>query len=208
MCRQMYIQKSDNIKTKMVLSIVALIVMITVVATLYITFQAVRNSSKKKHRTSLANFQLEVFDGVVAFGSVLPKNIEDRMRESLPQLEALVRSAPSSDDGLTGRVLDSWRTQLSLGDSSLSKPSDAWGRLFLAQRFVALGDADNATAAIVTLRKSANPSEAWATTFWSTLIDIDQLQGDRNKAWKDLAEYKLRFKQKASPELEHIIASI
>jgi hypothetical protein len=205
---QKLIQKQDYLGTKVVSTIVVLIGIIAFVATLYVVFQSVQNSSKKKHRIALANFELEVFDGINLSSSTWPKEIEDRMIERLPQLEALASSAPRSDGGMTDRVLASWRIQLDRPDSSLPQPSDAWSRLFLGQRFIALGDAKSAQDVVAPLRKSANPNKAWATVFWSNLIGIDQLQGDRNQGWKDLAEYKAKFKQQANPALEHMIAGI
>lgn len=202
------VQNLDYFRAKTVSPLVAIVVIIGVIATLYVAFQAVQNHSKKKHRIALANFQFEVFNGVVVSDSVPSKTIEDRMRACLPQLEALAHAAPSSDAGMTNRVLASWRTQLSLGDGPLPKSSDAWSRLFLAQRFIALGDATNAAAEIATLRKAANPSETWATFFWYTLMNINQLRGDRSQGWKDLVEYRVRFEQQANQELEGMMASI
>ena len=203
------VQPLSVFRIRMVSPILAFIGAVILVVTLYATFQIARSSYKRKHRIALANFQLEVFNGVSGSGFVLPEGeLEKRMRACLPRLEALARSAPRSDDGVTGMNLASWRTQLSMGNDMLPKPFNAWSQLLLAQRLVALGDAKDAAGLLAPLRKSAGPSEAWATVFWPTLVNIDQLQGNRIQGWKDLAEYKIRFKEQASPALEQMMAGV
>jgi len=59
------------------------------------------------------------------------------------------------------------------------------------------------------MRKKAEPNEAWASLYWSTLLELRRLQGDREAAWKDLAEYKARFRDEASTtSMERLISGI
>jgi len=71
-----------------------------------------------------------------------------------------------------------------------------------------MGQAQDAAATLASLRPSAGPDQAWSAVFWSTLLDADRLQGNREQAWKDLADYKARFKQQADPGLERVLAGV
>jgi hypothetical protein len=193
-------------KAKMTMLVLFLIGAMALVTVAYFAFQVLHESYRKKHRTALANLQLEVFDGVLQ--SVSSEGLENRMRAHLPQLEALAHLAPRNDNGVTDRILASWRVQLCLEDSLVPKPSNAWDRLFLAKRMISLGNGRGAAEMLSPLRKSADPSQVWSATFWSTLLMIDQLNGDRNQGWKDLEDYKIKFKQDAKPELEQMMAGI
>jgi len=166
-----------------------------------------RSNAVEKHESALAAMLLEVQgDGQTP---VTPADTEKRMRERLPRLEALAAKAPSSCKHTTQGVLNAWRLELDGKASGVTTGSDPWSKLRLAQRQIVLGKGQEALAILTPLRSSAVPSEAWAGLYWSTLLDARRLQGDRDSAWKDLAEYKSRFRDEAdTTSMERLIAGI
>jgi hypothetical protein len=171
-------------------------------------FRAARAASLEKHLTALADLQMEVIGDSSATQPVTPQDLEQRMRERLPRLEALARSAPRDDRAVSEGLLATWRLQLGDKAAAPSAATDAWGKLRLAQKQVALGQGQEAAATLASLRHGAGPDQAWAPIFWSTLLDADRLQSNREQAWKDLADYKSRFKQLADPALERVLAGV
>jgi hypothetical protein len=171
-------------------------------------FRAVRAASLEKHLTALADLQMEVIGDSTTTEPVSPKDLEQRMRERLPRLEALARSAPHDDRAVSEGLLATWRLQLGEKAGAPVAPTDAWGKLRLAQKQVALGQGQEAGATLAGMRGAAGPDQAWAPIFWSTLLDADRLQGSRDQGWKDLADYKSRFKQLADPGLEKLLAGV
>jgi len=172
----------------------------------YFGFRAMRAASLEKHQTALADLQIEVLGDQSL--PATPQELEQRMRERLPRLEALARSAPHDDKAVTEGLLATWRLQLGEKASAPAAPSDPWSRLRLAQKQVALGQGQEAAATLASLRGKADPDQAWASIFWSTLLDADRLQGNREQAWKDLADYKTRFKLLADPGLDRLLAGV
>jgi predicted negative regulator of RcsB-dependent stress response len=85
---------------------------------------------------------------------------------------------------------------------------DAWGKLRLAQKQVAMGLGTEALATLGGLRAKADPAESWAPVFWTTLLDADRLKGDRAQALKDFADYKARFKTQADPAVERMLQGV
>jgi hypothetical protein len=171
-------------------------------------FRAARAASLEKHLTALADLQMEVIGDSSATQPVTPQDLEQRMRERLPRLEALARSAPRDDRAVSEGLLATWRLQLGDKAAAPSAATDAWGKLRLAQKQVALGQGQEAATTLASLRHGAGPDQAWAPIFWSTLLDADRLQSNREQAWKDLADYKSRFKQLADPALERVLAGV
>jgi hypothetical protein len=170
---------------------------LVVIAVLGFGFASWRTRTVEKHESALADLLLEVQgDGQTP---VPPPEMEKRMRERLPRLEALAAKAPSSSRSVTQGILNAWRLDLDGKAQAAATPSDAWGKLRVAQRQIALGQGAEALANLTPMRKAAVPSEAWATLYWSTLLDARRLQGDREAAWKDLAEYKSRFRKRPIP---------
>ncbi len=166
----------------------------------------VRDTRIEKHEAALAILEQAVDgDGTAP---VAPAAAEAAMRARLPQLEALARTAPSSRRAITVGLLDTW--QLSLDGKSALQPEESgpWGHLRLAQRAIALGRAQEARQQLDPLRGQARPGEAWGEAYWSTLLDADRVAGDRAQAWKDLAEYKARFKGRDNGSLDAILQSI
>jgi hypothetical protein len=132
--------------------------------------------------------------------------VEKRMREKLPVLENLARTAPSSERQVAEGLLASWRLMLggaadggaangvAAAAGDIPDPKDPWQRLRLAQRSLALGHADEASRFLAPLRKGAAPQEPWGRLYWTVQLDCDRLVSNREQALKDLAEYKERFK--------------
>ena len=179
-------------------------------ATAFFVFRTMSSGALEKHQTALADLQLEVSGAPSASGEpVSPQDLEQRMRERLPRLEALAKSAPSGDREATQGLLTTWRLQL--GDKNAAVPAtgkDVWSQLRLAQKQIALGQGQEAGATLAPLRRSADPDQAWSPIFWSTLLNADQLLGNRDQAWKDLAEYKTRFKAQADASLDRLLSGV
>ena len=166
-----------------------------------------RSSVAEKHEAALSALQMEVEgDGVTPLA---PAEVENRMRERLPRLEALASEAPSSRKAATAGLLSTWRLALDGKGAAPAQAADVWGQLRLAQRALALGQVQEARAQLNPLRARATPSEAWGEAFWTTQLDADRLAGDRAQALKDLAEYRSKFKGRgdATP-MEAIVRSI
>jgi hypothetical protein len=172
--------------------------------------QAARSSSLARHNEALAKLQLEVGGNPATPGLDVagPAELEKRMRDRLPQLEALANSAPSGARAATSGLLATWRTELGVPGSAPAAPTDPWGLLRLAQKQVALGQGQEAAASLAPLRAKAGPDQAWGSLYWSTLLDADRLQGNRDQAWKDLAEYKARFRDQADASLDRMLAGV
>jgi len=168
--------------------------------------RAMRSAGIEKHEAALAELKQEVTgDGLAP---VPAPELEKRMREKLPRLEALARSAPGSRKEATEGMLASWRLQLDGKGGVPASQDDVWGTLRLAERQVALGQGKEALASLAPLRGSAVTGKAWASLYWATTLEADRLLGDRAKAWQDFAEYKTRFKDQADPALEHLLAGV
>lgn len=170
-------------------------------------WQGYQAQQVEKHEAAMALLQQAVEgDGITP---VAPAEAEKRMRERLPQLEALAASAPASRKAITEGLLDTWRLTLDGKTPGLPPEPDAWGHLRLADRAIALGQAQAARTQLDPLRGQANPGEAWAEAYWTTLLDADRVAGDRDQAWKDLAEYKARFKGKGdTAAMDSLLKSI
>ncbi|WP_243322643.1 tetratricopeptide repeat protein [Geothrix sp. SG200] len=170
-------------------------------------WSAYQTQAVEKHEAALSALEMEVEgDGVTP---VPPAEVEKRMRERLGRLEALVNQAPSSRKAATAGLLSSWRLALDGKEQAPSKAVDPWGKIRLAQRALALGQADAARAQLDGLRAKATPGEPWAEAFWASQMDVDRLAGDRAQAMKDLAEYKARFKGRGDAgTFESLIQSI
>ena len=131
------------------------------------------------------------------------------MREHLPQLETLAAKAPSSCKNTTLGILNTWRLELDGKAPALAAATDPWAKLRIAQRQIAMGQGQDALATLIPMRKAATSDEAWATLYWTMLLNARRLQGDRDAAWKDLAEYKARFREQAhASSMERLISGI
>ncbi len=153
------------------------------------------SGSVEKHETALAELMLAVQGDPKI--PAQPADIEKRMRENLPKLEVLAKSAPASRRATTEGLLATWRLELDGKGGIAPKAEDPWSRLRLAQRQIALGQGQEALGTLTPLRSGAGPSEAWGDLFWKTLLAARTLQGEREQALKDYAEYKQRFREQA-----------
>ncbi len=173
----------------------------------YSAWGAWRTQSIEKHEAALSALQMEVEgDGITPLPAT---EVEKRMRERLGRLESLAATAPSSRKAVTADLLSTWRLALDGKEQAPAMAEDAWGRLRLAQRALALGRAQDARAQLDPLRAKATPGEPWAEAFWANQLDTDRLAGDRAQALKDLAEYKARFKGRGdATALENLLQSI
>lgn len=179
---------------------------LVVVFVAFFGYRGVRANAIEKHEAALADLQLEVTgDGPTPLAA---PEAEKRMRERLPRLEALARMAPGASKAVTAGLLASWRLQLDGKGSVTATTADEWGKLRVAQKQVAMGQGQSALETLKPLGKGASPDQSWASLYWATLLEADQLQGDRTKALKDFAEYKARFKDQADPALERTLAGI
>jgi len=197
-------EEEDGGLLKPVLIGVAAVIMAGVV---YAGWSAYQTQATEKHEAALSALQMEVEgDGVTP---VAPADVEKRMRERLGRLEALVNQAPSSRKPATAGLLASWRLALDGKEQAPAEAKDAWGKIRLAQRALALGQAQAARTQLDGLRAKAAPGEPWAEAFWASQLDADRLAGDRAQALKDLAEYKARFKGRGDASaFEGLIQSI
>ncbi|HEX7554754.1 MAG TPA: hypothetical protein VF378_14460 [Geothrix sp.] len=159
---------------------------------LYGAWNAWHSGVIEKHEAALATLQMEVEgDGITP---PAPAEVEQRMRERLGRLDALVASAPSSAKAATAGLAATWRLTLDGKGQVPAKAEDAWGHIRLAQRALALGQVQDARAQLDPLRAKATVGEAWSEAYWTSQLDTDRLAGDRPQALKDLAEFKARFK--------------
>ena len=156
-----------------------------------------RSKAVERHEAALAEVLRHVEGSGATPASAV--EVEMRMREKLPVLETLARTAPSSQRKVTEGHLASWKLMLGPASSNSTEvePGDPWQRIRLAQRSIALSRGEDAARLLAPLRKDATPQEAWGRLNWTVLMDCNRLQANRDQALKDLAEYKQRFKDQA-----------
>ena len=165
-------------------------------------FSAWRDSRMEAFESNLAEIT-QGLDGTgpapsAPSGLLSPDQIEKTMRDRLPKLEALVKTAPGSRKASAEGLLSVWKLSLDGKSSTPVAPAkEPWARIAQAERAIALGQGQEALTLLSTLRKSASPTEDWANLYWNTLVEADRLAGNRDQAWKDYAEYKDRFKDRA-----------
>lgn len=180
---------------------------VVLVIMLVVGFRSWQRSGLERHETTLAEIQLAVQGDGMAMPA--PAEIEKRMREQLPRLEALVKDAPSARRQEVQAMLAAWKLQLDGKGGIQVGSKDPWDLLRLAQRQVALAQGQEALNTLAPLRKKADASQSWGNLYWLTLLEADRVVGNREQAWKDLAEYKQRFKDQGDgASLERLIAGI
>ena len=171
----------------------------------WLGISSISSRSAERHEAALGDLVHEVEGD----GATPTPELEKRMREKLPALEALAKSAPSSQKAVTEGLLQSWKLQLDGKAAPVAQKDDSWGLLRQAQAALALGKGDEAQKLLAPLRRKAQPDEAWAGLYWTTTLEVDRLLGNRDQAWKDLAEYKQRFKDQGDPApLEQLLKGI
>lgn len=157
--------------------------------------------------TQIATLRLQVEgDGATP---VPADQLQSRMQAALPRLEALVKDAPASRRAQASGLLATWKLDLS-GQGGIPATTDTpWGRLREAQRLTALGQGREAKALLDPLRAKATPDAAWGQAYWVSLLEVDRLNGDRDQAFKDLGDYRARFKDAGdSAQLDKLVQSI
>ncbi|MCL1894086.1 MAG: hypothetical protein FWG02_07625 [Holophagaceae bacterium] len=166
-----------------------------------------RNHKIEQHETALSALITEV-EGRLS--NPLPfEEKAQRMRNALPRLEEIAQKAPSNRKDVAEGLLFAWKLQLEDPSGSLPTPTDPWSRLRLAQRSIALGNAVEAQEILSVLHKDAKPNNAWSQIYWSALLRVRQLEGNREQALKDFAEYRKIFKGKADlREMEQVLNAI
>jgi hypothetical protein len=122
---------------------------------------------------------------------------EQRLRNALPKLEELTRKAPSACRDVANGFAAAWRLELEGKGDEMPVPKDPWSRLRLAQRSIALGQAKEASDLISPLHGDAKPGRAWSQLYWSALMQVRQLEGNREQALQDYSEYRKIFKAQA-----------
>jgi len=180
---------------------------VLVVVVAFFGIRAWRLSNVERHEAQVGEVVMAVQGN--GLNPVPAQELEKRMRENLPRLEALAKSAPSSRRAGTEALMAAWKLTLEGKGAVLVAGSEPWDRLRVAQKALALGQEKEAAQALAPLRKDADVDAPWASLFWNTQLELDRLQGNREQAWKDLADYKARFKGKGeSAQLERIVQGI
>ena len=166
-----------------------------------------RQRAAEAFETRIASLRLQVEgDGLTP---VAPDQLQTRMQAALPQLEALVKEAPSSRRPQAEGLLASWKLELTGQGGLPAATATPWGRLREAQRLTALGQGKEAKILLDPLRAKATSDEPWGQAYWVSLLEVDRLNGDRDQAFKDLGEYRARFKDtRDSAQLDRMVQSI
>ncbi|MDR2697609.1 MAG: hypothetical protein LBB40_03945 [Holophagales bacterium] len=154
-----------------------------------------RRHKIEQHETALSALITEV-EGSLS-NPVSSAEREQRMRNALPRLEEIASVAPSASKNVANGIVSTWKLELDGTGGPLPVPTDHWSRLRLAQRSIVLGQAKEASDLISALHKSAKPDQAWSQLYWSMLMQIRQLEGNREQALKDYSEYRKIFKGQA-----------
>lgn len=154
-----------------------------------------QTSKVEAFETKVSALRMEVEgDGVTP---VPPDQLQGKMQAALPRLETLVNEAPSSRRLQAEGLLATWKLELT-GQGGVSSPSSTpQGRIREALRLTALGQGKEAKAMLDPLRVKATETAPWAQSYWESLLEVDRLNGDRDQAFKDLGEYRARFKDPA-----------
>jgi hypothetical protein len=129
-------------------------------------------------------------------------DLEKRVRDNLPALEQLAKSAPGARRAEAQAEVDAFRLMLDGKTATpLPAPSTPETRIQLAARLVALGKGAEAVDLLKPLRGKATAAQTWSDLYWATLIDARRLTGDRAAALQDLSDYKAEFKGEGSTRL-------
>ncbi len=157
--------------------------------------------------TQIATLRLEVEgDGSTPVPSA---QVQARMQAALPRLEALVNDAPSSRKALAAGLLATWKLDLSGQGGVAASSRTPLDRLREAQRLTALGQGKDAKAILDPLRAKATADAPWGQAYWVSLLEVDRLNGDRAQGFKDLGEFRARFKDAGdSAQLDKLVQSI
>ncbi|MFM8233474.1 MAG: hypothetical protein ACKN9J_00035 [Holophagaceae bacterium] len=112
----------------------------------------------------------------------------------LPQLEALLTNAPSSQKNGLINLINAWR--LILGQAPLAETPrsiEAWERIQQANQSLLLGQLQEAQAFLKPLESKAETASSWSQAYWQIQLMIDQAQGDVGSARKHLDLFRHAF---------------
>lgn len=192
-----------NLMKRIIIAAAALVLLVAGFA----VWRIWRGHSIAQHEIALSALVAEVEGTSLAPTPQAEK--EQRLRNALPKLEELARKAPGACRDVANGLAAAWRLELEGKGSQLPSPNDPWSRLRLAQRSIALGQAKEAGDLIAPLHKDAKPSRAWSQIYWSALLQVRLLEGDRQQALKDYSDYRKVFKTQADlAAMDKIINSI
>ena len=166
-----------------------------------------RQRAIETFETQVATLRLQVEgDGTAP----LPADqLQSHMQAALPRLETLVKGAPASRRAEVAGLLDSWKLELTGQGGIPASTNTPWGRLREAQRLTALGQGKEAKALLDPIRAKATADATWGQAYWVSVLEVDRLNGDRDQAFKDLGEYRSRFKDTGGDaQLDRIVRSI
>jgi hypothetical protein len=196
-------ERTDLLKRFIIFGVAILVAIVLIVS-----WNFWRSHKIDSHEAGLAAILSEVEGGRGA--SALTAELrEQRMRDALPRLEALAASAPAPCKAITDGTLASWKLELDGKAGAFPTPNDPWSRLRWAERSIVLGQAKEAHDYISIVHREANPDKAWSQIYWTSLLQIRQLEGNRQQALKDYAEYRSVFKSQADlATLDKILAAI
>jgi hypothetical protein len=196
----------------------------------FVSWRMWRSHKIERHETALAALLSEVQGDRPRPGAAeTPETPGDadaagraqRMRAALPRLEDLARTAPGPCAPVANGLAAAWRLALAAEDAgaapndSPKDPKDAndandpWSRIRLARRSIALGRAQEALGLIEPLHRGAAPGRAWSGQYWELLMQARQLEGDRERALRDYADYRRLFRGHAdAAALDKALAGI
>ncbi len=145
---------------------------------------------------------------IEALGTEFEPKKGDALSQSLalylPQIEALLTQAPSSQRNSLINMINSWR--LVSGKPPLSETPaslQAWERIQQANQALLLGQLKEAQDWLTPLASEAKTPSSWAKAYWEIQLMIDQSKGDVTSARKHLDLYRQAF-----PEGDEIIKKL
>jgi len=186
--------------------IIAAAVLVLLVAG-FAAWQVWVSHSVRQHEIAVSALVTEVDGSPLAPAPPLER--EQRLRNALPKMEELARKSPSACRDVTNGLVSTWKLELEGRGGELPVPNDPWSRLRLAQRSIALGQAKEASDMLLPLHGDAKPGRAWSQLYWSALMQVRLLEGDRQQALKDYSEYRKVFKAQADlTTMDKILNSI
>nr|WP_320132597.1 hypothetical protein [uncultured Holophaga sp.] len=203
---QKNLASGKDLQTGVIKQVILGVVVVLVVVVAFFGYRLSRARGIERHEAAVSELVMAVQgDGITP---VSPADMEKRMKESLPKLEALAGSAPSAEKEKTAALVATWKLMLDGKGGVVASSATPWDRLRAAQRALALGQAQEAGKLLEPLRKDAGPDAPWANLFWSCRLELDTLEGNREQGWKDVSDYRGRFKDKASAQIEGLLQSI
>ncbi len=158
----------------------------------YGVYDLLSTRSVERFEGNLAQLVVEV-EGNDPAKQLTPAEVQQRMRERLPRMEALANSAPSSRRSVAQGMLAAWKLYLD-GQGAAPGGDGPWGKLQSAERAIALGKAADAQQQLAGLGRKADPGVEWADAYWLLQLQADAMSGASDQARAHAADYRERFK--------------